>query len=303
VSPRAPALVSVSGTSYSGSTALCLMLGHGAGCFAAGEVAALFEPSAPHHREPRCGCGDSACRLWLELRECGAAGFLAELARRSPELHTFVDSSKSIDWIAARARERRAAGGVAREVLIWKAPLAFARSMSKRGRSDWARTWVDYHLRLFSALPDAICVSHAALVRNPAAVLAALCAALDLPYFAGKECYWEQTHHLLFGNHSARRHLYEAGSELARRAEAMLPEFSSASALELPAHRSIDELPLDPEWIEQSVETAREPWLAEIEALLAATPPGEVPPDKERRALLRAARPGLLARIRHRLAR
>jgi hypothetical protein len=299
----APALVCVAGTSYSGSTALGLMLGHGAGCFAAGEVVALFEPTAPHHREARCGCGDPACRLWAELRAFGASGYLAELGRRFPELRTVVDSSKSIAWIGARAREQRAAGGIAREVLIWKPPLAFARSMRKRGRGEWARQWVAYHLQLFAAFPNALCVSHAALARNPDSVLSALCAALELPYFAGKERYWEQTHHLLFGNHSARRHLYEAGSELARRAEAMLPEFASAGAAALPAHRSIAADPVGPESVELAVEAAREPWLGELEALLAATPPGESLAGVELRSLLRAARPGLVARIRRRFER
>ena len=41
--------------------------------------------------------------------------------------------------------------------------------------------------------------------------LARLCDYLNIDYFIGKENYWEKTYHTLFGNASARVHLYSKG--------------------------------------------------------------------------------------------
>lgn len=43
-------------------------------------------------------------------------------------------------------------------------------------------------------------------------MLESACSRLEIPYFFGKEKFWEKEHHLLGGNHSARVHLAKAGS-------------------------------------------------------------------------------------------
>jgi hypothetical protein len=40
-----------------------------------------------------------------------------------------------------------------------------------------------------------------------------VCYCVGLDYFEGKHRYWEKVHHMLFGNHSAKRHLYQKGTD------------------------------------------------------------------------------------------
>jgi len=301
VSPSERRVVFIGGSSYSGSTALNLMLGHGPGCFAAGEVVALFRPTRPHHREPRCGCGDAGCRLWLELRACGEQGWLRELWRRMPELRTAIDSSKSVDWILQQSRALAAAGAAPRPLLIWKTPEAFAHSMRKRARTGWARDWTRYHLAFLAHFPDALCVSHAALASDPAGVLERLCAALELPYFAGKERYWEEPQHLLFGNTSARRHLYASGTPLAAAVEAQARAELRSAEYELAPHRGNAAGGAAPSLPEIAAACEAEAWLPELARLFEQAGALGTLPARELEALLRSARPTWPARFLRRL--
>jgi hypothetical protein len=92
--------------------------------------------------------------------------------------------------------------------VIWKTPLEFAYSCKRRAyKKDWDKEWKTYY-RLYATLVDHWrSVAYRPLTRD-SAVLERACDYLGIPYFPGKERFWEKKQHLLFGNYSARFHLY-----------------------------------------------------------------------------------------------
>jgi len=236
-------VIFVGGTAYSGSTLLDMMLASGPQGFSAGEVSALFRPYRPHHLHPTCGCGDPACSLWPELKRFNEHGFWEEIFRRFPQVNTIVDSSKDPFWIRQQAEYLARHGLAVRHVLIWKTPGDFARSQLKRGQHKWERTWKNYH-RLYVALVGVpLTVEYAQLVAEPSAILEQLCSELGVAHFAGKERYWDFTHHTLFGNTSAKIHLYDKESAAYRASASELRETTRTGGepVSIERHRSIYE--------------------------------------------------------------
>lgn len=206
-------VIFIGGTSYSGSTMLDLMLGNAADGFSCGEMGALFHPFRAYQLHPRCGCGEAGCGVWGEVKAAGAAGAYRRIFELFPAVNFIVDSTKNPLWIHSRTRELQRAGIGVRQVLVWKTPEEFKASRAKRGRSRGAgRAWVNYHKAYCSLVEDWRAVRYADLVASPR-TLGALCGCLGIPWFDGKERYWEKTHHAVFGNASARIHLYDRESE------------------------------------------------------------------------------------------
>jgi hypothetical protein len=65
-------VIFVGGSSYSGSTLLDLMLANAPDGFSCGEVSQMFHPYKKHHFNLVCGCGNSDCTLWSEVKQAGA---------------------------------------------------------------------------------------------------------------------------------------------------------------------------------------------------------------------------------------
>jgi hypothetical protein len=207
-------VIFVGGASYSGTTLLDLMLASGPGVFSVGELGDLFHPSKPHHINSACGCGDTNCALWREIRSEGSDHVYERLFQRYPEVRCIVDSTKDVLWIKEQSKRLTGKGIHTRNVLIWKTPLEFAASMVKRGiTEDWEREWRSYHRLYFSLIERPVSAKYSSLAANPAATLRTICQAIGLPYFQGKEDYWNYKHHSLFGSPSAKIHLYAKDSD------------------------------------------------------------------------------------------
>lgn len=200
-------VIFVGGTSYSGSTFFDMTLGNDRAGFSVGEVYALFHPYRAHHIEPPCGCGDADCTIWPEVLAAGEGKLYETLFALNPKVEFIVDSSKDPFWIARQVERLEQAGIETRHILIWKTPLELAASFKKRGELEtWEKSWVNYYRLYHTLVSGWRSVPYAAYTQDTA-VLPAICDYLDIPYFSGKEAYWEKTHHLLFGNASARVHL------------------------------------------------------------------------------------------------
>ena len=201
-------VIFVGSTSYSGSTFFDMTLGNDPKAFSIGEVNALYEPVKPHHHTPECGCSEDDCSIWDGMRDLPASELYRELFRRMPDVDFIIDSSKDPLWINKRIKDLKRQGIDYRIALIWKSPLDIAHSFDKRGDFDnWERSWVNYHRLLYSLQPENwVTVNYQDYTTRPDS-LQELCDKLGIPWFAGKERFWEKSHHLLFGNHSARKHL------------------------------------------------------------------------------------------------
>jgi hypothetical protein len=206
-------VIFVGGSSYSGTTMLDLTLGNDPSGFSCGEVARYLHPTRPHHIRPICGCGNPNCRTWPSILEHGTHQLHETIFDSHRNVQFIVDSSKDVFWIKTQHDRLRRRGIDTKHVLIWKTPLEAAESFKKRGRlAVWEKSWVSYHRLYFSLIPEWTAVRYSEYVSNPAS-LRTICSDLEIPYFEGKERYWEKQHCILGGNHSARVHLYSFDSD------------------------------------------------------------------------------------------
>ena len=114
-----------------------------------------------------------------------------------------VDSSKHIDWVIDHTRWAPENGINVYNFLIWKSPVDLAYSWWKRGDYDrWRSYYLRYHYQaLFSGL-DFYTVHYDDLVDDPSGVLSHICELIGMPYFQGKEYFWNYDHAMM-GNNSA----------------------------------------------------------------------------------------------------
>lgn len=230
-------VIFIGGTSYSGSTMLDMIIGNDPAGFSCGEIGALFHPYRAHHLTPQCGCGEPACDIWHRIRRAGAGGAYEAIFELFPSVRFIVDSTKNPLWIRERERELRACGVDVRHVLIWKTPDEFRRSHQKRGRHGRIeRAWLNYHHAYFSLVSDWRAVAYADLMDSQR-LLEHLCDYLGIPWFDGKQCYWDKRHHIVFGNDSAKIHLYDAASEAFRACDERLREMVMGEQEVLAAYR------------------------------------------------------------------
>lgn len=203
-------IILIGGTSYSGSTLLDLMLSNDDAGFSCGEIYALFIPSRVEHLRPKCICGDPSCDIWKTIEKLGKNNCYEGLFSKFSDLNFIVDSSKDFIWIRDQVNNLTHKKIYFKNLLIWKSPAEFALSCLKRGKlGNWRDSWVNYHKRYLSVVDEFIPIRYSKLITSTEPSLKSLCSMIDIPYFKGKEAYWQKKHHTLFGSISARLHLYE----------------------------------------------------------------------------------------------
>jgi hypothetical protein len=207
-------VIFVGGTSYSGSTFFDMTLGNDPAGFSIGEAYAYFYPFRSHHLRPVCSCGDTDCGFWSSMRSVDPRNLYGEIFRRLPHIDFIVDSSKHPLWIRQASRNLAEQGVETRNILIWKDPAEIALSFEKRGRfHHWQRSWVNYHRLYNTVVRDWVAIRYRSYVDDTAS-LGRVCDFLGIRHFPDKHRYWQKTHHLLFGNDSARIHLDRDGKAL-----------------------------------------------------------------------------------------
>ena len=202
-------VVFVGGTSYSGSTMLDMMLANDDDALSCGEVYAIFHPFRRHH----LNLDQLASTIdWPAIKRAGAKHLYHNLFDRFPSCRLIVDSSKSPIWISERTADLQAAGIKTKNILIWKTPNEFIESRRKRqNEQGWDREWVNYHRYYFELIHDWRGVRYRDLVTNPSA-LQAVCEWVGVPYFPGKERYWDRPQQTVFGNDTTKIHLHDESS-------------------------------------------------------------------------------------------
>jgi hypothetical protein len=203
-------IIFVGGSAFSGSTILDMMLASGKEGFSIGEACAVFFPYRKHHLNPKCGCGNDRCRLWTDLIKDKPRNLYRNIFERYPEKRFIVDSSKDPYWIRSQVSAQKNNGIKIKHVVIWKYPVEFAASQFKRGNiSKWEKDWINYYRLYSSFFNEWVSVKYQKLAKNPEETIEKLCKKIGIQYFEGKEYYWNFKHHTLFGNTSAKVHLYQ----------------------------------------------------------------------------------------------
>jgi hypothetical protein len=201
-------VIFVSGTSFSGSTMLDMILANDPAGFSCGQVYNMFYPTKRHQVNPPCDCGATDCSVWSTAYAAGSRNLYRTISTMFPDARFVVDSSKAPCWVARQDRIARAQGLEVKHVLTWKSPEGLAKSFAKRGRSArFVSTYLDYHRSYVSLIPDWIGVQHESLIDEPG-ILGRLCEQIGIPMLDGKQRFWEKQHHTLFGNNSAKVSLF-----------------------------------------------------------------------------------------------
>lgn len=166
-------------------------------------------PNAEEHRFlERFVPADS---VWRRIDHRVGSEHAYEEIERVTGTTTIVDSSKGLRWIETQSRVCSRRGWKLDIVLCIKSFASIAHSLEKRGKSprQIARS-LNYYERFerrYGAMRRCV-VDIDRLVREPAAITEGLCATLDVPYFAGKERYWEFRLDYRFGASLQRRQLW-----------------------------------------------------------------------------------------------
>lgn len=192
---------------------LDMMLGHGEDAISSGEVYAYFRPWRRHHVKAPIPTGFEYVEEILESE------FHVETVRRR-NVDFVIDSSKDGSWVLDSYQWALRAGLNVVLVVIWKHPVEFAYSHWKRGEfEDWYKLFVKYHEFIVRSKLPFISVSYSDLVESPAEVMSSLCKHIGLPYFDGKERFWEEDHHIFFGSAGTRKQVVSGDSKFRVRTE------------------------------------------------------------------------------------
>ena len=218
-------LVNVGGVSRSGSTLVHLMLGNAPDAFACGEAMNHFRTFMKDQTRPSCVCGQVPCPVWCRLDNLTEDRFYATAFDRL-DVNYIIDSSWAPSWLLDARRWARQDEITVYNLFAWKNPLNLAYSFWKRGHGPmyWRRLFVKYYSRIFSAGLPLLTVNCGELVQDAPTKLRQICDAIGMPYFEGKENFWELQHHLMYCNTGVRKQLM-AGDSSVQAHDSFPPEF------------------------------------------------------------------------------
>lgn len=211
-----PAIVNVLGLRHSGTTMLHLMLANGDRAVACGEVSGWF-------RLGRYVRGAAPPSVVEPLGSVRPADFHAKALNHFSADH-IIDWSKSLSWVLDVNHWASRRGLRVYNILVWKDPVQQAYSNWKRGQ-EWQPTYVKYHRNLLRSGLEMVSIRYERLVEDPSTALKKICEHIEMPYFDGKENFWENQVELAGSNAGGvRRQLQRGTSRL--RLEQHAPEFA-----------------------------------------------------------------------------
>ena len=206
---------------------LDLIMGNAPDAFSCGEPFAWFRPFRRHHLAPDCTCGENPCHIWERIKSVPESQFHATVFKKFG-VNYVSDSSKELCWLIDTQTWADHNGIRVVNLLLWKDPIDLVYSHWKRDHSlnSWRRHFLSYYNDFFSAGLPFMSVYFNELVRDPARKIEDICSAIDMPYFAGKERFWEKRHHALYGSLDIQQQL-KAGQSTIRPANIYTQEFAA----------------------------------------------------------------------------
>ena len=206
-------VIFICGADHSGSTligcALASAPGDGREVFHVGECHAFFDTAHPKFAKV-----PPNSTIWPNIDpNVPASGVYAEIFRKS-DARIVIDSSKKLKWALAQAKACRREG-IEFSVLVTIRPFVeLVYSLTKR---DVEITQAIKRIRYYQAClrfidrgkPSSVyAIDTKTFCEAPAIQLEALCQRVGIPYFAGKEMYWNFDHQHLFGASVQRRQIH-----------------------------------------------------------------------------------------------
>lgn len=218
-------LINICGTARCGSTMVDLILGNDPRGFSLGEIYAWFRPYRTHHFSLKCSCDGSNCP-WYKLKDLNEKEFHAK-AFDILNVDFLVDSSKNLAWVIDNNIWAYRNGIQIYNVLLFKEPISLFYSFWKRGFSINKvrnKIYIKYYKRFFDSGLPFIALNYNKFVSAPSEQLKKICESIDIPYFVGKENFWEKIHHQAFGSMGTRKQV-EKGSSVILKEEKYPQEY------------------------------------------------------------------------------
>jgi len=208
-------LINICGTARCGSTMVDLILGNDDRGFSLGEVHAWFRPFRTHHFKMKCSCKGSNCP-WDRLIKFKEEDFYRN-AFNILDVDFLIDSSKNLSWVIDNNISAQRNGIQVYNLLLFKEPISFFHSFWKRGFSInkvRKNNYIKYYNQCFKSGLPLIAINYNKFTANPRIALIKLCDLLGIPYFEGKENFWEKQHHHLFGSMGIRKQVEKENSTI-----------------------------------------------------------------------------------------
>jgi hypothetical protein len=205
-------VVFIAGANWSGSTLTGAVLGANSGSpfehFHIGEAHALFRPESLKFGD--LSFAKKFTDFWSEVDvNVGPQGAYDAIAKHS-KARILIDSSKAIVWLGVQRRVCEELGVPLLPLVTFRGFAGILQSAIRRKKGSKAGFKnLHYYQRLFASglLGDNwISVDTEALVLEPAKMTQLLCRATGIPYFEGKEKYWNYPLLHLSGGATQRRH-------------------------------------------------------------------------------------------------
>ncbi|MCD4720412.1 MAG: sulfotransferase [Desulfobacula sp.] len=217
-------IINVLGTGRSGTTLIDLILGNDKNGFSLGEIYAWFRPFRTHHFNIVCSCDSPHCP-WKQLKHLKEKDFF-EKAFEILKNDFFVDSSKFLPWVIDSNERAISQNIIVHNILLYKEPINLIYSFWKRGRTikNAIKAYKKYYSRFFQTSLPFIALNYNRFVSNPEDMLQRLCTIINIPYFHGKENFWEKEHHHLFGSLGTRKQNEKKQGHIKAK-DIFLPEF------------------------------------------------------------------------------
>ncbi|UBM62459.1 sulfotransferase [Candidatus Sulfidibacterium hydrothermale] len=208
-------LINICGTGRSGSTMLDLMLGNDKDAFSLGEIHAWYRPYRNHHFKIKCSCGMDPCPVLTKIIYSNESNFHKE-AFEKLQVDWLIDSSKSINWVIDNNLWLSNTDIKVWNLLLYKNIYDYIFSIWKRGGKieDAIKKYTNYYYKFFDANLSFISINYDELVQNPKLLLIKISKLTGLPYYNGKEKFWEKQHHFAFGSYGIRKQTEKKKSEI-----------------------------------------------------------------------------------------
>ncbi len=211
--PQIERVIFIAGADHSGSTMLGCALGADEDPFRHFHVGELHARFDPENRRLRLR---AHARLWRRVDPALGARSAYQQIVALTGAQAIVDSSKKLDWLKDQCALLEERGIPLDIVIAMRSNAALIHSALRRDQPEaQAVRSVLYYRRLVDTLRGhpfrkAVTVDCDAFCRAPSAQLRSLCAAIDLPYFPGKELYWNYKHYHFAGASIQRQQMLGA---------------------------------------------------------------------------------------------
>jgi len=211
-------IIFILGGARTGTTMLDAILGNAPDAFSCGEMYAWFRPWHKKHYSIDCACGNSDCPIWTKLKKFSEKEIYDAIFKELG-VNYIVDSSANLAWVIDH-NLRLAGQYEIINLVIWKDPITLYYSYWKRdiqkitGRHSFSSNFKKYYGNIIKSGLPFYSIKYEDFVNDTSKALKKLCKVIDMPYFDGKERFWEKEHHFLYGSYGVKKQIQDKNSAI-----------------------------------------------------------------------------------------